>query len=90
MSVRLPVPPRYSVSLFFQFFIYKEGFGFAFCGGRQRRTRLIFVGSHLEHIAQNNPEREARLMKGLDGFLERDRDRELFGVPPHPGSAGAF
>ena len=90
LTVCLPVPPRYSVRLFFQLFTYKEGFGFAFCGGRQRRTRrLILVGSYLEHIAQNDPEREARLMKGLDGFLERDRDRELFGLPPRPGSAGA-
>ena len=27
-------------------------------------------------------EREGRLMKGLDDFLERDRDRELFGLAP--------
>ena len=36
------------------------------------------MGSYLEHVTQNDPERKARLMKGLDGFLERDRDRELF------------
>ena len=29
-----PVPLLFSLSLFFQFFTYKEGFGFAFCGGR--------------------------------------------------------
>ena len=46
---------------------------------RKRRTRrLILMGSYLEHVTQNDPERKARLMKGLDGFLERDRDRELF------------
>ena len=28
-------------------------------------------------------------MKGLDGFLERDRDCELFGVLRHFGSAEA-
>ena len=28
-----PVPPLYVISLFFQFFTYKEGFGFVFCGG---------------------------------------------------------
>ena len=33
LSVRLPVPPRFAVSLFFQCFTYKEGFGFAFSGG---------------------------------------------------------
>ena len=48
---------------------------------RKRRTRrLILMGSYLEHVTQNDPERKARLMKELDGFLERDRDRELFGL----------
>ena len=49
---------------------------------RKRRTRrLILIGSYLEHVTQTDPDRKARLMKGLDGFLERDRDRELFGLP---------
>ena len=48
---------------------------------RKRRTRrLILMGSYLEHVTQDDPERKARLMKELDGFLERDRDRELFGL----------
>ena len=29
----------------------------------------------------NDPEKRDRLMKGLDVFLERDRDRELFDLP---------
>ena len=46
---------------------------------RKRRTRrLILMGSYLEHVTQDDPERKARLMKELDGSLERDRDRELF------------
>ena len=46
---------------------------------RKRRTRrLILIGSYMEHVTQTDPDRKARLMKGLDGFLERDRDRELF------------
>ena len=50
---------------------------------RKRRTRrLILIGSYMEHVTQADPERKARLMKGLDGFLERDRDRELFALPP--------
>ena len=50
---------------------------------RKRRTRrLILIGSYMEHVTQTDPDRKARLMKGLDGFLERDRDRELFGLPP--------
>ena len=50
---------------------------------RKRRTRrLILMGSYLEHVTQNNLERKARLMKELDGFLERDQDRELFELNP--------
>ena len=54
---------------------------------RKRRTRrLILMGSYLEHVTQDDPERKARLMKELDGFLERDRDRGLFGLQPRePG-----
>ena len=49
---------------------------------RKRRTRrLILLGSYLEHVTGNDPDKRDRLMKGLDGFLERDRDRELFELP---------
>ena len=48
---------------------------------RKRRTRrLILMGSYLEHVTQADSDRKARLMKELDRFLERDRDRELFGL----------
>ena len=51
-------------------------------GERKLRTRhLILMGSYLEHVTQDDPERKARLMKELDGFLERDWDRELFDLP---------
>ena len=54
---------------------------------RKRRTRrLILIGSYMEHVTQTDPDRKARLMKGLDGFLERDRDRELFDLLPKEGS----
>ena len=36
-----------------------------------RTRRLILMGSYLEHVTQDDPERKARLMKELDGFLER-------------------
>ena len=50
---------------------------------RRRRTRcLILVGSYMEHVTQTDLDLKARLMKGLDSFLERDRDRELFGLVP--------
>ena len=35
----------------------------------------------MEHVTGNDPEKRDRLMKGLDVFLERDRDRELFDLP---------
>ena len=49
---------------------------------RKRRTRrLILMGSYLEHVTANDPDKRDRLIKGLDVFLERDRDRELFDLP---------
>ena len=52
---------------------------------RKRRTRrLILMDSYLEHVTQNDLLSMARLRKGLDEFLERDRDRELFDLPPLP------
>ena len=51
---------------------------------RKRRTRrLILMGSYLEHATGNDPDKRDRLIKGLDGFLERDRDRELFELAPN-------
>ena len=51
---------------------------------RKRRTRrLILLGSYLEHVTGDDPGKRDRLMKGLDGFLERDRDRGLFDLPPN-------
>ena len=51
---------------------------------RKRRTRrLILIGSYLEHVTDNDPDKRDRLIKGLDVFLERDRDRELFELAPN-------
>ena len=55
---------------------------------RKRRTRrLILMGSYLEHVTQTDPHSLERLMKGLDDFLERDRDRELFDLAPKKENA---
>ncbi len=43
----------------------------------------IFMGSYLEHVTGDYPDQQDRLMKGLDVFLERDRDLELFDLPPN-------
>ena len=51
---------------------------------RKRRTRrLILMGSYLEHASGDDPDKRDRLIKGLDVFLERDRDRELFELAPN-------
>ena len=51
---------------------------------RKRRTRrLILMGSYLEHVTGNDPDKRDRLIKGIDVFLERDRDRELFELAPN-------
>ena len=47
-----------------------------------RTRRLILMGSYMEHLADRDPEARARLHRGLDGFLARDRDRELFELSP--------
>ena len=39
------------------------------------------MGTYLEHVTGDDPEKRDRLMKGLDVFLERDR--ELFDLPPN-------
>ena len=46
---------------------------------RKRRTRrLILLGSYLEHVTQDDPERKARLLKELDELLgTRPRSRTL-------------
>ena len=49
---------------------------------RKRRTRrVILMGTYLEHLTGNDPDKRDRLIKGLDVFLERDR--ELFELPPN-------
>ena len=56
---------------------------------RKRRTRrVILMGSYLEHVTGNDPDKRDRLIKGLDVFLERDRDRELFGLQPKEATHG--
>ena len=56
---------------------------------RKRRTRrLILIGSYIEHTTQGDPTKQDQLIKGLDGFLERDQDRAVFGLPPRQDSTG--
>ena len=56
---------------------------------RKRRTRrLILMGFYLEHVTGDDPGKRDSLMKGLDVFLERDRDRELFDLPHKENADG--
>ena len=52
-----------------------------------RTRRLILMGSYMEHLTANDEAAKDRLMKGLDGFLGRDRDRAPFDLPPRPKTA---
>ena len=55
---------------------------------RKRRTRrLILLGSYLDSVSQADPAKQDRLMKGLEEFLERDQDRDLFDLAPRPKDA---
>ena len=55
---------------------------------RKRRTRrLILMGSYLEHVTGDDPGKRNSLLKGLEVFLERDRDRELFDLAPNKENA---
>ena len=55
---------------------------------RKRRTRrLILLGSYLDHCMETDQTSKARTMKGLDEFLDRDQDRELFGLALRPKDA---
>ena len=49
---------------------------------KARTRRLILLGSYIDSVSQTDPAAMTRLMKGLDKFLERDRDRALFDLPP--------
>ena len=50
---------------------------------RKRRTRrLILLGSYLDHRMETDSTSNARAMRGLDEFLERDQDRAVFGLSP--------
>ena len=55
---------------------------------KQRTRRLILLGSYLEHVTGDDPGKRDSLLQGLDGFLERDRDRELFDLAPKENPNG--
>ena len=55
---------------------------------RKRDTRRkILAGAWVLASADQDPEATRRLNQGLDGFLERDRDRALFNLTPRPTDA---
>ena len=55
---------------------------------KERKRRLILLGSYLDHCMETDPDSKTRAMKGLDEFLERDRDRALFDLPPRKAAEG--
>ncbi len=44
--------------------------------------RKVLIGAMELKKAENNPQYKAALYKELDSYLDEDRDRELFGLPP--------
>ena len=44
------------------------------------------MDSYMEHITANDEAAKYRLVKGLNRFLERGRDRKLFDLAPLPQS----
>ncbi len=52
---------------------------------RKLETRRdLLVGIMIRSRVKENPETEPALLEDLDDFLERDRDRALFDLPPLP------
>ena len=51
--------------------------------------RKILAGAWVLHRIDQNPDDRLRLMlmQGLDEFLERDNDRDLFGLHPKHGKS---
>ena len=49
---------------------------------------LILVGSMIKARLKSGAWSEKRLKAAMDEFLERDRDREIFGLPPRTPSGG--
>ena len=57
---------------------------------RKRDTRRkILAGSWVLAEAERDPALSQRLRKGLDAFLERDGDREVWGLTPRPKPSDA-
>ena len=53
-----------------------------------RTRRLILMGSYMEHLAERDGTARERLLRGLDRFLSRPRDRALFGLPEREETNG--
>ena len=51
------------------------------------RTDTTRLGTYVESKTKDDPDASDRLLQGLDGFLARPRDRELFGLPPREEEA---
>ena len=51
---------------------------------RDGRERVLIEAKFWAGLTgnQDDPTKQDRLIKGLDGFLERDQDRALFDLPP--------
>ena len=54
---------------------------------KARTRRLILLGTRIEHLhekAPNDPVTPRQVFEDMDRWLDRPRDRAVFGLPPRP------
>ena len=51
---------------------------------KEDTRRKVLAGAAVLAEAERTPEAQDRLMRLLDRFLERPKDRAVFGLPPRP------
>lgn len=51
---------------------------------KEETRRKVLVGAWILGKVESGEWPEERLLDGLDGYLERDHDRALFGLPAKP------
>lgn len=54
---------------------------------RKKETRrLILLGAFLKNRMESNPDTRAKILLGLDQFLQRPEERTLFNLEPLPST----
>ena len=56
---------------------------------KDETRRKIIIGALILHQIAERPESKPLLLADLDAFVQRDRERALFGLPPRPPKEGS-